>query len=65
MNAMPCKLCGSTPVVKVREYHMCNDYLSEYYVICSFCGNEGTSAHSITEAIYNWNSENFKVKYCA
>ena len=65
MNAMPCKLCGSMPVVKVRNYHVCNDNLSAYYVTCSFCGNEGLQAHTVNEALSNWNSENIKERHCA
>lgn len=65
MNAMPCKLCGSMPLVKVRNYHVCNDNLSAYYVTCSFCGNEGLQAHTVNEALRHWNSENFKERHCA
>ncbi len=65
MNAMPCKLCGSMPVVKVRNYNVCNDNLSAYYVTCSFCGNEGLQAHTVNEALRNWNSENIKERHCA
>ena len=65
MNAIPCKLCGSMPVIKVRNYHVCNDNLSAYYVTCSFCGNEGLQAHTVNEALRHWNSENFKERHCA
>ena len=65
MNAIPCKLCGSMLVVKVRNYHVCNDNLSAYYVTCSFCGNEGLQAHTVNEALRNWNSENIKERHCA
>ena len=65
MKAIPCKLCGSMPVVKVRNYHVCNDKLSAYYVTCSFCGNEGLQAHTVNEALRHWNSENFKERHCA
>ena len=65
MNAMPCKLCGSMPVVKVGNYHVCNDNLSAYYVTCTFCGNEGLQAHTVDEALRHWNSENFKERHCA
>lgn len=65
MNVIPCKLCGSMPIVKVRNYHMCNDYLNTYYVICSFCGNESSQAYSVNEALRNWNCENFKEQHCA
>ena len=53
MNAMPCKLRGSMPVVKVRNYHVCNNNLSAYYVTCSLCGNEGLQAHTVDEALSN------------
>ena len=65
MNAIPCKLCGSIPVVKVRNYHVCRDYMSAYYVTCSFCGNGELQAYSVYEAIRNWNHENFKERNCA
>ncbi len=65
MNAIPCKLCGSMPVIKVRNYHVCNDNLSAYYVTCSFCGNEASQAHSVDEAIRSWNEDNLKEQNCA
>ncbi len=65
MNAMPSKLCGSMPVVRMRNYHVCNDYMSVYYVTCTFCGNEGLQAHTVNEALRHWNSENFKERHCA
>ncbi len=65
MNTIPCKLCGSMPVVKVKSYHVCNDYMRTYYVTCTFCGNEGLQAHSVDEALSIWNSENFKERHCA
>lgn len=65
MNIVPCKLCGSVPVVKVRDYNVCIDYLTSYYVICSFCGNESRSYPSISEAINDWNDKNGLVKSCA
>ncbi len=51
MKAISCKLCGSIPVVRIRNHHVCNDYLSAYYVTCSFCGNEVLQAHTINEAL--------------
>ncbi len=65
MNAMPCKLCGSMPIIKERNYHVCNDYGSAYYVTCSFCGNEASQAHSVDEAIRSWNEENLREQNCA
>ena len=62
MNIMPCKLCGSMPIVKVINYHVCNDYLSAYYITCTFCGNDGIQAHTVNEAISSWNHDNFKKK---
>ncbi len=65
MKAIPCKLCGSMPIVKVKSYNVCNDYQNAYYVTCSFCGNETSQAYSVDEAVGNWNSENLKEQNCA
>lgn len=65
MKAIPCKLCGSMPIVKVKSYNMCNEYQNTYYVTCSFCGNESIQAHSVDEAIRSWNEDNLKEQNCA
>ncbi|MBR0168025.1 MAG: Lar family restriction alleviation protein, partial [Synergistaceae bacterium] len=65
MILKPCRLCGSDPVVKVRDYNVCYNHLTSYYVICSFCGNESKSYPSMLEAINDWNEQNGQVKRCA
>ena len=65
MNAIPCKLCGSMPIVKVKSYNMRNEYQNTYYVTCSFCGNEASQAYSVDEAIRSWNEDNLKERHCA
>ena len=61
----PCRLCGSAPVVEVRGYNVCCNHLTEYHVICYFCGNKSKSYPSVSEAIDDWNELNRQVKHCA
>ena len=62
MTLKPCRLCGSVPVVQVRGYNVCFNHLTEYHVICSFCGNESRSYPSVSEAIDDWNEMNNEVR---
>ena len=64
-NMKPCRLCGSAPIVEVRDYNIYFNHLIAYYVICSFCGNESRSYPSQLEAIDDWNEQNGQVKHCA
>ena len=65
MTLKPCRLCGSVPVVEVRGYNVCFNHLTEYHVICSFCGNGSKNYPSALEAIDDWNEQNGRVRSCA
>ena len=64
-NIKPCRLCGSAPVVQIRGYNVRCNHLTEYHVICSFCGNESRTYPSALEAIDDWNEQNRRVRHCA
>ena len=61
----PCKLCGSIPVIKMRNYNVCFNHLTSFYVICSFCGTESRAYLSVSDAIDDWNEQNGQGRHCA